>query len=59
MLTFEHRYSKPEVFSVVTVPLPKLRDNDVLIKVKYVLDPQSLCSISDSLVFQGVWCVWD
>lgn len=26
-------YTKPEEYSVVTVPLPKLRDNDVLIKV--------------------------
>jgi D-arabinitol dehydrogenase (NADP+) len=34
MLTLDLRYSKPDVFSVVTVPLPKLRDNDVLIKVK-------------------------
>jgi len=28
------RYTKPEEFAVVTVPLPKLRDNDILIKVK-------------------------
>ncbi|KAI9813325.1 MAG: hypothetical protein M1832_006340 [Thelocarpon impressellum] len=28
------RYSKPEVYGVVEAPLPKLRDNDVLIKVK-------------------------
>ncbi|KAL3427161.1 D-arabinitol dehydrogenase 1 [Phlyctema vagabunda] len=28
------RYSKPEEYGIVTVPLPKLRDNDVLIKVK-------------------------
>ena len=27
-------YAKPEDYSVVTVPLPKLRDNDILIKVK-------------------------
>lgn len=29
-----HRYSKPEHYGIVTVPLPKIRDNDVLIKVK-------------------------
>jgi len=28
------RYSKPEEYGIVTVPLPKVRDNDVLIKVK-------------------------
>lgn len=28
------RYEKPEVFDVVEVPLPKVRDGDVLIKVK-------------------------
>ncbi|CAL3972500.1 unnamed protein product [Diplocarpon coronariae] len=28
------RYSKPEEYAIVTVPLPKLRPNDVLIKVK-------------------------
>ncbi|KAI9802497.1 MAG: hypothetical protein M1825_002882 [Sarcosagium campestre] len=28
------RYSKPEEFEVVEVPLPEIRDNDVLIKVK-------------------------
>ncbi|KAF7551960.1 hypothetical protein G7046_g7564 [Stylonectria norvegica] len=28
------RYEKPEDWSIVTVPLPKLRDNDVLVKVK-------------------------
>jgi D-arabinitol dehydrogenase (NADP+) len=28
------RYTKPEEYGIVTVPLPKLRDNDVLIKVK-------------------------
>lgn len=28
------RYEKPEDFSIVTVPLPKLRDNDVLVQVK-------------------------
>merc|ERR1712144_30003 len=28
------RYSKPEEYGIVTVPLPKLRPNDVLIKVK-------------------------
>jgi len=28
------RYSKPEEYGIVTVPLPKIRDNDVLIKVK-------------------------
>lgn len=33
-LTLVCRYSKPEEFSIVTVPLPKLRENDVLIKVK-------------------------
>jgi hypothetical protein len=33
-LTLVSRYTKPEQFSVVTVDLPKLRDNDVLIKVK-------------------------
>jgi hypothetical protein len=27
----EHSYSKPEHYSVVTVPLPKVRDNDVLV----------------------------
>lgn len=26
-----HSYSKPEVFSIVTVPLPTVRDNDVLV----------------------------
>ena len=26
-------YTKPEEYGIVTVPLPKLRDNDVLIKV--------------------------
>jgi D-arabinitol dehydrogenase (NADP+) len=30
----EPRYSKPEHYGIVEVPLPKLRDNDVLIKVK-------------------------
>jgi len=28
------RYSKPENYEVVEVPLPTLRENDVLIKVK-------------------------
>ncbi|EDN94621.1 hypothetical protein SS1G_10495 [Sclerotinia sclerotiorum 1980 UF-70] len=28
------RYSKPEEYGIVEVPLPKLRDNDVLVKVK-------------------------
>ncbi|KAK7430548.1 hypothetical protein QQZ08_002840 [Neonectria magnoliae] len=28
------RYDKPEDFSIVTVPLPEMRDNDVLVKVK-------------------------
>ncbi|KAI9644307.1 hypothetical protein NHQ30_007664 [Ciborinia camelliae] len=28
------RYSKPEEYGIVQVPLPKLRDNDVLVKVK-------------------------
>ncbi|KAK7417174.1 hypothetical protein QQX98_004777 [Neonectria punicea] len=28
------RYEKPEDFSIVTVPLPEMRDNDVLVKVK-------------------------
>ncbi|KAF7540396.1 hypothetical protein G7Z17_g12198 [Cylindrodendrum hubeiense] len=28
------RYEKPEDFSIVTVPLPVMRDNDVLVKVK-------------------------
>jgi D-arabinitol dehydrogenase (NADP+) len=28
------RYEKPESHAVVDVPLPTLRDNDVLIKVK-------------------------
>jgi D-arabinitol dehydrogenase (NADP+) len=28
------RYSKPEKYGIVQVPLPKIRDNDVLIKVK-------------------------
>ncbi|EKD12815.1 NADP-dependent mannitol dehydrogenase [Drepanopeziza brunnea f. sp. 'multigermtubi' MB_m1] len=28
------RYSKPEEYGIVTVPLPKLRPNDILIKVK-------------------------
>jgi hypothetical protein len=28
------RYTKPKEYSIVTVPLPELRDNDVLIKVK-------------------------
>jgi hypothetical protein len=27
----EHSYSKPEQYSLVTVPLPKLRDNDILV----------------------------
>ena len=27
-------YSKPEHYGIVTVPLPTVRDNDVLIKVK-------------------------
>jgi hypothetical protein len=27
----EHSYSKPEHYSVATVPLPKLRDNDILV----------------------------
>jgi threonine dehydrogenase-like Zn-dependent dehydrogenase len=31
---FVRSYSKPEVYGIVEVPLPKLRDNDVLIKVK-------------------------
>jgi hypothetical protein len=31
---FVCRYSKPEEYGIVEVPLPKLRDNDVLIKVK-------------------------
>lgn len=29
-----HRYSKPEEYGIVEVPLPKLRPNDILIKVK-------------------------
>ncbi|KPM37208.1 D-arabinitol dehydrogenase 1 [Neonectria ditissima] len=28
------RYEKPEDFAIVTVPLPEMRDNDVLVKVK-------------------------
>ncbi|KAM5384286.1 hypothetical protein ACJZ2D_001591 [Fusarium nematophilum] len=28
------RYEKPEDFSIVTVPLPEMRDNDVLVQVK-------------------------
>ena len=32
--TATRRYEKPEDFSVVTVPLPEMRDGDVLIKVK-------------------------
>jgi D-arabinose 1-dehydrogenase-like Zn-dependent alcohol dehydrogenase len=28
------RYTKPEEFSVVTVPLPELREDDILVKVK-------------------------
>lgn len=28
------RYSKPENFSIVEIPLPELRDDDVLVKVK-------------------------
>lgn len=28
------RYTKPEEYGIVKVPLPKVRDNDVLIKVK-------------------------
>ncbi|PQE25397.1 L-threonine 3-dehydrogenase protein [Rutstroemia sp. NJR-2017a BBW] len=28
------RYSKPEEYGIVEVPLPKLRDNDILVKVK-------------------------
>ncbi|OWO97486.1 hypothetical protein B2J93_9107 [Marssonina coronariae] len=31
---FPAEYSKPEEYAIVTVPLPKLRPNDVLIKVK-------------------------
>jgi hypothetical protein len=27
----DYSYSKPEHYSVVTVPLPKLRDNDILV----------------------------
>jgi hypothetical protein len=30
-ISFSHRYEKPEVFAVVEVPVPKLRDNDVLV----------------------------
>lgn len=30
----DNRYSKPEEYGIVDVPLPKLRDNDVLVKVK-------------------------
>jgi hypothetical protein len=29
-----YSYEKPEDWSIVQVPLPELRDNDVLIKVK-------------------------
>lgn len=29
-----NRYSKPEEYGIVEVPLPKLRDNDILVKVK-------------------------
>lgn len=28
------RYSEPEKFDIVQVPLPELRDDDVLVKVK-------------------------
>jgi threonine dehydrogenase-like Zn-dependent dehydrogenase len=28
------RYSKPENFSIVEIPLPELRDDDILVKVK-------------------------
>jgi D-arabinitol dehydrogenase (NADP+) len=28
------RYTKPKEYSLVTVPLPQLRDNDVLIELK-------------------------
>lgn len=28
------RYEKPEDWSIVTVPLPELRDSDVLVQVK-------------------------
>ncbi len=29
-----HRYAKPREFSIVDVPLPEVRDEDVLVKVK-------------------------
>ncbi|TPX21529.1 hypothetical protein DIZ76_015488 [Coccidioides immitis] len=28
------QYSKPEEYAIVNIPLPQLRENDVLIKVK-------------------------
>lgn len=28
------RYSEPEKFSIVQIPLPELRDDDILVKVK-------------------------
>lgn len=31
---FLGRYSEPEKFSIVEIPLPDLRDDDVLVKVK-------------------------
>jgi hypothetical protein len=33
LITPQFSYSKPEDFSIVKVPLPTLRDDDVLVKV--------------------------
>lgn len=32
--TIPHRYSEATKFSIVQVPLPELRDDDILVKVK-------------------------
>ena len=39
-----YRYEKPEDWSIVTVPVPEVRENDVLIKVKACVVCGTVCS---------------
>lgn len=36
-LTTSYRYSKPEHYGLVEVPVPELRENDILVWPQYVL----------------------
>lgn len=36
-LTISYRYSKPEHYGLVEVPVPELRENDILVGLQYTL----------------------